>query len=99
MGHSRLAVYALTALIVGAFALAPVSLSLEPASSSSNRLRDSISRGSIHTTASRPRDRSHGQGLQQRPNRYRHTEEHVVRSVDGGHTFRVMRRKRHPQRS
>src|SRR6267378_1004624 len=97
MGHSRVAVYALTALIVGAFALAPVSLSLEPASSSSIGFETPSVVDPIHTNgepdlAIDPMGRVFNSG----PTGTGTQRSTWFGSVDGGHTFRVMAQKAPP---
>src|SRR5882757_189477 len=97
MGHSRIAVYALTALIAGAFALVPVRVSTVPASSSSIAFETPSIVDPIHTNgepdlAIDPMGRVFNSG----PTGTGTQRSTWFGSVDGGHTFRVMAQKTVP---
>jgi hypothetical protein len=97
MAHSRIAVYALTALIAGGFALAPVPLNPVPASSSSIAFETPSIVDPIHTNgepdlAIDPMGRVFNSG----PTGTGTQRSTWFGSVDGGHTFRVMAQKAPP---
>jgi hypothetical protein len=97
MAHSRIAVYALTALIAGAFALFPVPLNPVPASSSSIAFETPSIVDPIHTNgepdlAIDPMGRVFNSG----PTGTGTQRSTWFGSVDGGHTFRVMAQKAPP---
>src|SRR5258706_689790 len=97
MGHSRIAIYALTALIVGTFALFPVSLSSVLVSSSSIAFETPSIVDPIHTNgepdlAIDPMGRVFNSG----PTGTGTQRSTWFGSVDGGHTFRVMAQKAPP---
>ncbi|MEA2644205.1 MAG: hypothetical protein QOG08_1231 [Chloroflexota bacterium] len=97
MGHSRIAIYALTALIAGTFALFPVSLSSVLVSSSSIAFETPSIVDPIHTNgepdlAIDPMGRVFNSG----PTGTGTQRSTWFGSVDGGHTFRVMAQKAPP---
>jgi hypothetical protein len=97
MAHSRIAVYALTALIAGGFAVAPVPLNPVPASSSTIAFETPSIVDPIHTNgepdlAIDPMGRVFNSG----PTGTGTQRSTWFGSVDGGHTFRVMAQKAPP---
>src|SRR6267142_359221 len=97
MARSRIAVYALTALVAGGFALVPVQLNSVPASSSSIAFETPSIVDPIHTNgepdlAIDPMGRVFNSG----PTGTGTQRSTWFGSVDGGHTFRVMAQKMPP---